>query len=198
MTVGNVISLTPTHPGLPGRFDWSGARLPVNAQDSSSTDSDEPEPGSKKGRCSRSSTRRETSGASMWKPVVLTIACLNIIALGGLVYSAPWTPKAEQEQTSSPSMRHQVQRKLLIPLEASVTTDGKVLTRYPRDFLSSVPPVVRRSLLDSLREDASDEARRTADPSEHPRQGAGTAAPRASNVSRESIEYGRRGTRASS
>lgn len=188
MTVGNVICLTPMHPGLPGQYEWSRAeywsraKSPVSApgssSSSSSTDSDGQEPGGKRGRCSRSGARREASGTSMWRPVVLTIACLNILALGGLVYSAPWKPRAEQEQTSGPSVRHQVQGKLLIPLEASITTDGEVATRYPREFLSSVPAVVRRSLLDSLREDASDE-------------GAGSPAPPASNVSRESIEYGR-------
>jgi len=177
MPVGNVISLTPTYPGLPGRFDWNRAKPPQPAQESPSTDSDDPAPVRKRSRCSRSDARRENSGMSLWKPVVLTISCLNICALGGLVYSAPWKPKAEQEQTAEPSVRNQVQRKLLIPLEASITTDGKVSTRYPRDFLSSVPAAVRRSLLDSLREDASDE-------------GAGSPASRESSVSRESIEHG--------
>mmetsp|Transcript_66706 Transcript_66706/g.186153 ORF Transcript_66706/g.186153 Transcript_66706/m.186153 type:complete len:203 (-) Transcript_66706:125-733(-) len=202
MTVGNVISLTPPHPGLPGQFDWRRAKMPVSAQDSSSTDSDsdDPEPGreSSKARCSRPCSRSETtSGTSLWKPVVLIIASLNIVALGGLVYSAPWKPKAEQDQTSVPMMRQQAQRKLLIPLEASVTADGTVSTRYPRGFLASVPAAVKRSLLDSLRGDAFNEARRATEASGHPRQGAGSLvmrnsnasmASRGSNVTRESIE----------
>jgi len=178
--VGNVISLTPTYPGLPPQFDWKRAKQPVGAEDSS-TDEDQ-EPNRKKGRCSRSGAGGETPGASMWKPIVLMIACLNVVALGGLVYSAPWRPKVEHERTSGPHLRHQVQRKLMIPLEASVTTDGRVSTRYPRDFLASVPAAVRRSLLDSLRQEVYSEAGRTAEPSGHERQGAGSLASRGSNA----------------
>lgn len=178
---GNVISLTPPHPGMPGKYDYKrakSAQLPANAQDScTDVDGPEPEPGRKKGRCPRPCSRRESSensGTSMWKPVMLIIASLNIVALGGLVYSAPWKPMAEQKQTSVPSVRQQVQRKLLIPLEASITRDGKVSATYPRDFLSSAPADVRRSLLDSLREGAADDADRAAASSGHARQGAGS------------------------
>jgi len=197
MAVGNVISLTPAYPGLPPQFDWKRARVPTSAEDAAFSDPDGQEPSRKGARCSRRGARGETPGASMWKPVVVLISCMNIIALGGLVYSAPWKPKAEHGQTSGPRLRHQGQRELLIPLEASVTADGTVSTRYPRGFLASVPAAVKRSLLDSLRGDAFNEARRATEASGHPRQGAGSLvmrnsnasmASRGSNVTRESIE----------
>merc|ERR1712083_204105 len=100
-----------------------------------------------------SGVRRATTGMSLYKPVFLTIVCLNVVALGGLLYSAPWRPKTEQASARS---RHQIEGRLLIPVEAKITTDGKVSTRYQQQFLSSASAAIRRKLIDSLAKSSRD------------------------------------------
>jgi len=158
---------------------WAKAKQAAKVQESADTDStssDEEEAAEavvRERRPSRSAVRRKTSsgGDSLWKPVFITIACLNISALAGLLYSAPWRPGAPKVEHVSIPSAHQVEHKLLIPVEAAITEDGKV--RYPRKFLSGAPAAIRRKLIDSLKEstphgaDLAEQSREPSPPSAH-------------------------------
>jgi hypothetical protein len=83
------------------------------------------------------------SGTSLWKPVFLTIACLNILAVGGLLYSAPWTHKAEEAELQANLEKQAIARKLLLPEKVTA-----------KQFLANAPAALRKKLLKELEDDA--------------------------------------------